>query len=92
MKGPAMTDHQTHPIDQVKPPPLFDKVIATVNANYQIQGLLYDLGLLPEQTMAEPLQWARTASIALDLAERDEQIRVLNARIAELESIGVNAK
>lgn len=81
-----MTDNQTHPVDAAKPP-LFDKVIATVNASSKIQGLLYDLGLLPEQTSTDPLNWARTGSIALEIAERDERIRKLEHEVRDANAI-----
>lgn len=82
-----MTDNQTHPVDAVKPPLLFDKVIATVNASSKIQDLLYDLGLLPEQTATDPLNWARTGSIALEIAERDERIRKLEHEVRDANAI-----
>jgi hypothetical protein len=86
-----MDNNQTHPVHEVKPPPLFDKIISTVNSSAPIQCLLYDLGLLPEQTMGDPLQWARTGSIALELAERDEQIRALRIQVKQADERGDEA-
>lgn len=85
-----MTD-QTHVVGEVRPVPLFDKIIRTVNSSAEIQSLLYDLGLLPEQTMDDPLQWARTGSIALELAERDEQIRALRIQVGQADERGDEA-
>lgn len=86
-----MTDNQTHVVGEVKPVPMFDKIIQTVNSSAQIQSLLYDLGLLPEQTMGDPLQWARTGSIALEIAERDEQIRALRIQVKQADERGDGA-
>jgi hypothetical protein len=81
-----MNDNQTH-APGASPPPLFDKVIATINASNKIQSLLYDLGLLPEQTSTDPLNWSRTGSIALEIAERDERIRMLEHEVRDANAI-----
>lgn len=50
-------------------PMQFDLVCRIVNATPAIQSLLYDLSLLPEQTLHSPQEWRRTMIIALTMDE-----------------------
>jgi hypothetical protein len=61
-KDATQTSEQATPDD-------FDDICALVNGTPVLQSLLYDLNLLPEQTMRDPLRWGHTQSVAYHMLD-----------------------
>jgi hypothetical protein len=60
----ALIEDEFGTVRKTEHPDGFYDICTIVNSDFAIQSLLYDVNLLPEQTMHDPMQWRMTTLIA----------------------------